>query len=195
LVPSLNSANVFHRKSSSHNLTVPYGAIGGATPSAQSEESPICAVCTPTPFCKGKVAVTAASASRLTVQVLVPKHPAPAHPVNVEFCAAVAVSVTCVPLAKDAWQVDGQLIPLGLETTLPEPAFANATDKVYCAPLGAVELPLLPPQLAIVNPANKTHALLIQRFLIQHTQPVNIAIPNLRCPSQSRSLYVGEYRV
>src|SRR6202030_3463412 len=57
------------------------------------------------------VAVTAVAAVTVTTQVPVPVQPPPLHPVNVEPSAADAVSVTCVPLAKFAEHVVGQLIP------------------------------------------------------------------------------------
>lgn len=57
------------------------------------------------------VAVTAVAAVNVTTQVPVPVHPPPLHPANVELADAAAVNVTCVPLAKFAEQVVGQLIP------------------------------------------------------------------------------------
>jgi hypothetical protein len=51
---------------------------------------------------------------------LLPLQP-PVHPVKDEFAAAVAVSVTWVPLAKLATQVGEQLIPDVLLAIVPEP--------------------------------------------------------------------------
>jgi hypothetical protein len=77
------------------------------------------------------VAVTARAAVMDVVQVPVPVH-APLQPANVEPLAAAAVSVTDVPLAKLALQVEPQLTPAGDEVTVPvpEPAFVtvNAND-------------------------------------------------------------------
>jgi hypothetical protein len=67
-----------------------------------------------------KVAVTEAAAVRVTAHVPVPLQ-APDQPANVEPEAAVAVSVTAVPLAKLALQVVGQLMPEGLLVTVPVP--------------------------------------------------------------------------
>jgi hypothetical protein len=65
-------------------------------------------------------AVTVAAALRVTAQVPVPLH-APDQPANVDPEAALAVSVTCVPLAKFELHVPGQLMPDGLLVTVPEP--------------------------------------------------------------------------
>jgi hypothetical protein len=45
-----------------------------------------------------KVAVTLVAALTVTWQVPVPEQPPPDHPANVDPEAALAVSVTCVPL-------------------------------------------------------------------------------------------------
>lgn len=75
-----------------------------------------------------KSAVTEVAALRVTTQVDVPVQ-APDQPVNVDPEAAVAVSVTCVPLAKFEVQVPGQLIPEGLLVTVPEPEPDVATVR------------------------------------------------------------------
>src|SRR5439155_1357135 len=64
--------------------------------------------------CGVKVAVTVVAAETVTAQEPVPEHPPPLQPVKVELAAAVAVSVTAVPLAKLAEQVAPQLIPVGV---------------------------------------------------------------------------------
>jgi hypothetical protein len=67
----------------------------------------------------------------VTMQVPVPTH-APLQPPNVAPVAAVAVSVTAVPLATFAEHVDPQLIPPVLEVTvpLPVPDFVTVSGKV-----------------------------------------------------------------
>ena len=77
-----------------------------------------------------KVAVTEVAALIVTVQVPVPEHPPPLQPVNVEPAAAAAVSVTDVPLVKEAEHVAPQEIPAGLLVTVPLPAPALETVSV-----------------------------------------------------------------
>ena len=72
-----------------------------------------------------KVAVTVAPS--LTVHVPVPPHAPPLHPPKVDPFAAAAVSVTLVPKANDAEQVVPQLMPAGVEVTVPEPVPAFFT--------------------------------------------------------------------
>ena len=66
------------------------------------------------------VAVTDCAALIVTVQVPVPLH-APPQPAKLEPEVAEAVSVTLVPCVKLAVQVVPQLIPAGLELTVPAP--------------------------------------------------------------------------
>jgi hypothetical protein len=63
--------------------------------------------------------------------------------VKVDPDAGVAVSVTLVPEAKFAMQVDPQLIPEGLLLTNPVPVPLDLTLS-WTEP-GGVELPMLPP--------------------------------------------------
>ena len=67
------------------------------------------------------VAVTLCAALIVTVQGAVPEHPPPVQPVKRESPFGVAVRVTTVPLVKLALQVLPQLIPAGLEVTVPVP--------------------------------------------------------------------------
>ena len=76
-----------------------------------------------------KVAVTDCAAFMVTVQVPVPLQPPPLQPVKVEPPEGVAVSVTLVPLVKLALQVLPQLIPAGLEVTVPVPVPLLVTVK------------------------------------------------------------------
>ena len=82
------------------------------------------------------VAVTEVSLDSVTLHVLVPEQPPPDHPPNVDPVFGVAVSVTAVPLAKLAMQVEPQLIPDGELLTDPPPAPASCT--VNRGPLVAV---------------------------------------------------------
>ena len=67
------------------------------------------------------MAVTLWAPLMVTVQGAVPLHPPPLQPAKEDPPAAVAVRVTLVPLLKLAVQVAPQLIPAGLEVTVPVP--------------------------------------------------------------------------
>src|SRR5205823_13880690 len=77
-----------------------------------------------------KVAVTVVAAMTVTVQAPVPEHPPPLQPVKVEPAAAVAVSVTAVPLVKLAEQVAPQVMPAGVLVAVPLPVPALETVRV-----------------------------------------------------------------
>src|SRR6185295_15531596 len=72
------------------------------------------------------VAVTLRACVIATVQPPVPVH-APLQPANVEPLAAAAVSVTDAPEANVAEQVEPQLMPAGLDVTVPVPVPARVT--------------------------------------------------------------------
>ncbi len=76
-----------------------------------------------------KVAVTPCAFVMVTVQVPLPVQ-APLHPLKVEPLAAVGVRATDVPLLKLALQLDPQLIPAGLEVTVPLPDPLSLTLSV-----------------------------------------------------------------
>jgi hypothetical protein len=82
--------------------------------------------------CNVKVAVTDLAALIVTVQVApeTPSHPL--QPPKMELPLAVAVSVTIVPLLKDAEHAVPQLMPDGLEVTVPLPLPALLTARVNC---------------------------------------------------------------
>jgi hypothetical protein len=63
---------------------------------------------------------------RVIVQAAVPVQPPPAHPVKAELLAAFEVRVTFVPAGKVAVHVVGQLIPVGVLVTVPEPVTVTA---------------------------------------------------------------------
>jgi len=73
------------------------------------------------------VAVTVCAILIVTVQLPVPVQPPPFHPVKVEFAAGLADRVTLAPLPKFALQVPGQLMPVGVLVTVPDPVPANVT--------------------------------------------------------------------
>jgi hypothetical protein len=80
------------------------------------------------------VAVTERVPLIATVQAPVPLHPLPLQPLKTEPAAAVALSVTQVPLAYDCEQSVPHVIPPGSLVTLPLPVPARTTMSV--APLG-----------------------------------------------------------
>ena len=65
----------------------------------------------------------------VATQLPVPLH-APLQPVKVDPVAAVAVSVTLVPAVTVVLQVLPQVMPLGLEVTVPVPVPLLVTDRV-----------------------------------------------------------------
>ena len=77
-----------------------------------------------------KVAVTAVLAFSATVQVPVPVHGKPLHPANTEPGDAAAVRITVVPAVNAAVHAVPQLMPLGLEVTVPVPAPELVIDNV-----------------------------------------------------------------
>jgi len=79
---------------------------------------------------RAKVAVTVLAAFIVTEQVPVPVH-APDHPVKVEFVLGDAARVTDVPALYASLQSDPQLIPAGVEVTVPLPVPALLTVSVF----------------------------------------------------------------
>jgi len=79
------------------------------------------------------VAVTLRAADIATVHVPVPEQPAPLQPVNVEPAVGDAESVTDRLESNDAEHVAPQLIPAGLDETVPEPvpALLTVSAKVW----------------------------------------------------------------
>ena len=75
----------------------------------------------------------------MTAHEPVPEQPEPDQPANVEPDVGLAVSVTFVALAKPAEQIVPQLIPVGLEVTMPEPG--PASDTVSACPSRGVTAP------------------------------------------------------
>jgi hypothetical protein len=79
-----------------------------------------------------KLAVTLAAAFMVTLHVPVPEQPAPLQPLKFDPPAALAVRVTTVPLLYGAAQVAPQLIPAGLDVTVPLPVPALLTVRLNC---------------------------------------------------------------
>src|SRR5438309_6134827 len=78
-----------------------------------------------------KLAVTALSASIVSVQVVaVPLHEPP-HPLNREFCVSAAVSVTCSPPPYVFEHELPQVIPDGALVTEPSPPPVRETARVH----------------------------------------------------------------
>jgi hypothetical protein len=76
------------------------------------------------------VAVTVFAAFIVTEQVAPETLSHPLQPPNVEFVLACAVSVTTVPLLYEAEQIAPQLIPDGLDVTVPPPVPVLLTASV-----------------------------------------------------------------
>jgi hypothetical protein len=76
------------------------------------------------------VAVTVLAALIVTVHVVPETVLHPLQAANVDPPAALAVSVTVVPLLYGSEQSLPQLMPGGFELTLPVPAPARTTDRV-----------------------------------------------------------------
>jgi hypothetical protein len=76
------------------------------------------------------------------VQLPVPEQ-APDQPANLERAEATAVSVTAVPCLKACAQVEPQLIPAGLELTVPVPRPALVSVSVLSGGGGAEKSALI----------------------------------------------------
>ena len=77
-----------------------------------------------------KITLTADVDLDSTVHVLADAESHPDQPVNAEPDAAVAVSVTVVPLTYGSVQSAPQVIPAGFAVTVPEPRSAFVTVSV-----------------------------------------------------------------
>jgi hypothetical protein len=95
-------------------------------------------------------AVTVVPAAMVTAQVPVPAHPPPVHPPKVDPLAGIAVSVTPVPVGYAAEQFVPQLIPAGLELTVPLPVPVLTTERVTRFTTVRTVLPLAPFALAVI---------------------------------------------
>ena len=78
-----------------------------------------------------KVAVTVVAAVTVTAHVPVPVQPPPPQPVKVDPEAALAVSVTELPLAKLLEQLAPHVMPAGVLVTVPLPAPNLTTARLY----------------------------------------------------------------
>jgi hypothetical protein len=79
-----------------------------------------------------KVAVTVVAAASATMHDAVPVQPPPLQPANTEPAVGEAVSVITVPALNCAPQVAPQLMPAGVDATVPAPRPALVTVSVYC---------------------------------------------------------------
>jgi hypothetical protein len=75
-----------------------------------------------------KLAVTERAWLMVTTQEPVPVH-APDHPAKVEVASGRADKVTCVPIVNEAEQIVGQVMPAGLDVTLPPPVPVLLTES------------------------------------------------------------------
>jgi hypothetical protein len=74
-----------------------------------------------------KVAVTVVAAVTVTVQVPVPVQPPPLQPAKLEPASGDADSVIAVPWPTVSLQSGPQLMPAGVDVTVPAPVPASAT--------------------------------------------------------------------
>lgn len=107
-----------------------------------------------------KVALTLLDALKVNVQAAVPVQ-APLQPMKVVPVAGVAINVTFEPTANGAEQLLVQLMPEGVEVTVPEPVTATlsvagltakVTDTVLAASIVTVQVVVVPLQ-APLHPA------------------------------------------
>jgi len=108
--------------------------------------------------------VTFVAAATLTVHVPVPVQPPPLQPVNVEPALGAAVRTTDWPKSYEEEHVAPQVMPAGVELTVPAPvpAFATVTANVCsvkvavtlrAAVMETVHVPV-PPQAPPLQPVN-----------------------------------------
>src|SRR5205085_5193899 len=105
---------------------------------------------------RAKPAVTERVAVMVTVQVAPETESHPLQPVKSDFAAGVAVRVTTVSLTKVAEHAEPQVMPAGLDVTLPVPRPCGTTDSVNRGFTVSVELALAPVAsvaVIVVDPA------------------------------------------
>ena len=85
-----------------------------------------------------KFALTLLAASTATTQVAPDAWQGPDQLARYESCCGFAVSVTTVPEPNGALQVVGQLMPAGLDESVPKPAPEIEVASVKLAPNSAV---------------------------------------------------------
>ena len=100
---------------------------------------------------RAKLAMTILAAFIATVQVPLPEHPSPLHPVNVAVADGVAVSVTVAPLVNEAEQVVPHEIPAWVLVTVPVPVPARDTVSVSVEGV-VVDTPVLDTSRESVSP-------------------------------------------
>ena len=87
--------------------------------------------CTFKETCRVNAAVTFVLSVRVTVQLPVPEQPPPDQPLKIEPLSAVAVRVTSEEVGKYAVQLAPQLMPVGVEVTVPLPVPVLVTASAF----------------------------------------------------------------
>lgn len=72
----------------------------------------------------------------VTVQGPVPLHPPPIQPAKTDLLAALAVNVTCVDEGNSSEHMSPQLIPAGLDLTVPLPVPLLAIETITVWAIG-----------------------------------------------------------
>src|SRR5947209_6975405 len=127
--------------------------------------------------------VVSVLAGRGRVQVLAPEQP-PFQLSKMAPVAGVAVRVTLVPPSKEAEQEGPQLIPRGVEATVPLPVPSRTTERMELVPGGPLTtvsavLPLRSPEVAMIvadpglRPVARPFASIVATFvsLLVHVTP------------------------
>lgn len=110
----------------------------------------------------------------------------PDQPVNVDPAAGAAVSVTSVPSAKLFEHVAPQLIPLGLDVTVPVPVPAFVTVK-SCGEPKLAKTPRAPFIVTVHVPVPVQSPLQPRKF----EPPLGVAVSVTIVPSAKFALQVG----
>jgi hypothetical protein len=135
------------------------------------------------------MAVTVRAWAILTVQGPVPLHPSPLQPANVEPLAATAVSVTLVLNSKGALHVLPQVIPAGLEVTVPLPVPALVIVRGNCRSVKAA-LTLLVWSICTVHVPVPLHPSPLQPVKLE---PVSVLAVNVTLVPWSKGAVIARH--